>query len=128
MACWNSVFFLSAEPGERCAEQVIWFLGDQHRAQATGYAGDPNLHTPSMDFLCSEGMDFTNAVSGYPLCCPFRGAMLSGQYPHKCVPGHEFQMSPELPTVAQPFKEAGYATAWLGKVWCHRTHFAARAA
>lgn len=108
--------FLTAGQDACCAEQVIWFLGDQHRAQATGYSGDPNLHTPNMDILCSEGMDFTNAVSGYPLCCPFRGAMLSGRYPHNCVPGHEFQMSPELPTVSQPFKEAGYVTAWLGKV------------
>jgi arylsulfatase A-like enzyme len=94
---------------------IIWFLGDQHRAQATGYAGDPNLHTPNMDFLCSEGMNFSKAVSGYPLCCPFRGALLSGLYPHKCVPGHELAMSPELPTIAQPFSEAGYKTAWLGK-------------
>ena len=23
---------------------VIWIFGDQHRAQATGYAGDPNLY------------------------------------------------------------------------------------
>ena len=68
-----------------------------------------------MDFLASEGIDFTHAVSGYPLCCPFRGALLSGVYPHKSCPGHEMQMDPSRPTIAQPFRDAGYTTTWLGK-------------
>ena len=25
---------------------VLWIFGDQHRAQATGYRGDPNVATP----------------------------------------------------------------------------------
>jgi arylsulfatase A-like enzyme len=62
-----------------------------------------------------RGRELSKAVSGYPLCCPFRGALISGLYPHKSVPGHEVAMPPELPTVALPFKEAGYHTAWLGK-------------
>lgn len=94
---------------------MIWFLGDQHRAQATGYAGDPNLHTPNFDFLASEGVNFSKALSGYPLCCPFRGALLSGRYPHKSCPGHEVQMPPSMPTVTAPFRENGYVTAWIGK-------------
>eukprot|EP01045_Picozoa_sp_COSAG04_P019179 COSAG04_NODE_1839_length_5436_cov_6.618887_2_plen_476_part_00 len=68
-----------------------------------------------MDFLASEGIDFTHAISGYPLCCPFRGALLSGVYPHKSCPGHEMQMDPSRPTIAQPFRDAGYTTTWLGK-------------
>lgn len=30
---------------------VIWIFGDQHRAQATGYMEDPNVHTPNIDRL-----------------------------------------------------------------------------
>ena len=105
----------AAAPAAHQPPNIIWFLGDQHRAQATGYAGDPNLHTPNMDFLASEGVNFSKAVSGYPLCCPFRGALLSGVYPHKSCPGHEVQMSPLMPTVATPFRESGFVTAWLGK-------------
>ena len=94
---------------------VIWIITDQHRAQATGYAGDPNLATPHLNRLAAEGANFARAVSGTPLCCPFRGSMLTGRYPHHCVPGHEYRMPPEQPTLAQPFKQAGYHTAYFGK-------------
>ena len=94
---------------------VIWIITDQHRGQATGYAGDPNLSTPNLDRLAAEGVNFSHAVSGFPLCCPFRGSMLTGRYPHHCVPGHEYRMPPEQPTIAQPFKQAGYHTAYFGK-------------
>ncbi len=100
---------------ETSQPNVIWIITDQHRGQATGYAGDPNLSTPNLDRLAAEGMNFPRAVSGFPLCCPFRGSMLTGRYPHHCVPGHEYRMPPEQPTIAQPFKEAGYHTAYFGK-------------
>lgn len=94
---------------------VIWIFGDQHRAQTLGVSGDPNVHTPNIDRLAAEGVMFTAAVAGTPLCCPFRGSLLSGRYPHTCVPGHEYQMPPERPTVAAPFKSAGYRTSYFGK-------------
>ncbi|MEM9914485.1 MAG: sulfatase [Planctomycetota bacterium] len=94
---------------------VIWFFGDQHRAQATGYSGDPNLHTPSLDRLAATGLEVTQAVGGCPLCCPFRGSLLSGRYPHEAVPGHEVPLPEGMTTVAGPFNEAGYRTAYLGK-------------
>lgn len=94
---------------------IIWILGDQHRAQATGYAGDPNVHTPNLDRLAAEGMVFTRAVSGSPLCSPFRGSMLTGRYPHHCVPGHQMPLPAGQPTVASVFRENGYHTAYFGK-------------
>ncbi len=94
---------------------VIWVFGDQHRAQALGCAGDPNLSTPNLDRLAAEGLRFTQAVCGYPLCCHFRGSLLTSRYPHQCVPGHEHQLPPEQPTIAQALNEAGYRTIYLGK-------------
>lgn len=44
-------------------KNIIWVFGDQHRAQALGVNGDPNVHTPNMDNLASSGVNFTNAVS-----------------------------------------------------------------
>jgi len=93
---------------------VIWFLGDQHRAQATG-ANDPNLSTPNLDRLEERGMKFVEAVSGYPLCCPYRGALVTSVYPHKGVNGHEVPLPPGMPTLAEPFNREGYATAYFGK-------------
>jgi arylsulfatase A-like enzyme len=94
---------------------VIWIFGDQHRAQALGCNGDPNVLTPNIDNLSLTGVNFTSAVAGIPLCCPYRGSLLTSKYPHKCVPGHQHQMPPEYPTIATAFNDAGYHTAYFGK-------------
>ena len=94
---------------------AIWIFGDQHRAQALSCNGDPNVNTPNIDTLAAQGVNFDRAVCGYPLCCPFRGSLLTSQYPHNCVPGHEYQLPPEMPTIAHAFKEHDYDTAYFGK-------------
>ena len=94
---------------------MIWIFGDQHRGQAVGYMGDPNVSTPHLNRLADEGVTFTHAVAGFPLCSPFRGALISGLYPHLCAPAHQSRLDPEKPTVATAFKEQGYHTAYYGK-------------
>lgn len=94
---------------------ILWILGDQHRAQALSCMGETNLATPNLDQLASEGRHFTHAVSGMPLCCPFRGSMLTSRYPHLCVPGHEYPLPDGTPTIVQPLKQAGYYTGYFGK-------------
>jgi arylsulfatase A-like enzyme len=102
-----------SEPSKQ--PNVIWLFADQLRAQALGINGDPNARTPNIDQMSTMGANFTQAVSGFPLCCPFRGSLLTGRYPHHCVPGHEHPLPEGQPTIAQPFREAGYRTAWFGK-------------
>lgn len=94
---------------------IIWIFGDQHRAQATGYARNPNVYTPNLDRFAAEGAVCTRAISGFPLCCPARGSLISGLYPHKCVPGHEHPLPADQRTVAHELKDAGYHTAYFGK-------------
>lgn len=95
---------------------VIWLFGDQHRHHATGYAGDPNLHTPNIDHLAHTGLVCRRGgVSGNALCCPFRGSLLTGVYPQRCVPVHEAPLPDGQRTIAHVFDDAGYHTAWFGK-------------
>jgi arylsulfatase A-like enzyme len=94
---------------------VIWVFGDQLRAQAVGYMGDPNVATPNIDRLAAEGVTFTAAVAGTPLCAPCRGSLLASRYPHECVPGHEYPLPDGQQTVASVFRAAGYQTAYFGK-------------
>ncbi len=94
---------------------IIWIFGDQHRAQALGYRGDPNLSTPNLDCLAAQGRSFDQALSGSPICCPARGSLVTGLYPHRAVNAHEARLDPQTPTVAKAFKEHGYHTAWFGK-------------
>lgn len=94
---------------------VIWIFGDQHRAQALSDSGDPNLNTPNIDRLGREGIRYERAVSGTPLCCPYRGSLLTSRYPHECVPGHEHPLPEGQSTVAHVFDEYQYDTAYFGK-------------
>lgn len=96
-------------------KNVIWLFGDQHRSQALSYHGNPNVRTPNVDNLAATGMNFTQAVAGFPLCCPFRGSLLTSRYPHHCVPGHEYAMPEDQPTIAHVLNDHGYDTAYFGK-------------
>lgn len=103
----------AANPPDR--PNVIWIFGDQHRRQAMSCAGDPNVATPNLDTMATQGVRFTTAVSGMPLCCPARGALMTSRYPHECVPGHEYPLPEGQETIAHVFNRAGYATAYFGK-------------
>lgn len=94
---------------------VIWVLGDQFRAQALGSQGDPNAKTPNLDGAAATGVSFVNQISGFPLCCPFRGSLLTSRYPNECVPGHEYALPKGMPTIATVFNSKGYKTAYFGK-------------
>ena len=94
---------------------VLWIFGDQHRGQATGYMGDPNVATPNLDRLAAEGLTFTHAVAGSPLCTPARSNLVTGRYAHHAAAAHEDPLPEGQPTLAAPFREAGYHTSWFGK-------------
>ena len=61
---------------------VIWIFGDQHWAQALSVMEDPNVQTPNIDRLAVSSRI---GVAGSPLCSPFRGSLLTSQYPHRCM-------------------------------------------
>ncbi len=104
------------EPTPSPKPNVIWIVADQLRAQALSMNGDPNARTPSLSRAEVNGVNFTGNLSGFPLCCPFRGSLLTSRYPHECVPGHEYPLLPPgMPTVADVFNENGYDTAYFGK-------------
>jgi arylsulfatase A-like enzyme len=70
-----------AKNGGKRKPNVVYVLTDQWRAQATGYAGDPNVKTPSLDTLASRSVNFENAVSVCPVCAPHRASLMTGRYP-----------------------------------------------
>ncbi len=95
---------------------VVLVFADQWRAQATGYAGDPNVKTPHLDALCGESLNFSLAVSSCPVCSPYRGSLMTGQYPlTHGVFVNDVQLNPDAVTMGKVFAEAGYDTAYIGK-------------
>ncbi len=96
-------------------QNVIWIFGDQQRAQALGYKGDPNVRTPNLDALAQESVTFNNAISGCPWSTPFRGSLLTGLYPNKAVYRTPQKLDPTLPMISDVFNDNGYVTALYGK-------------
>ncbi len=95
---------------------IVFLLADQWRAQATGYAGDPNVKTPQIDRLAARSFNFTNAVSGCPVCSPYRGSLMTGQYPlSHGVFLNDVPLRSESVSLAETLRAADYQTAYIGK-------------
>jgi arylsulfatase A-like enzyme len=98
---------------------VVFVFGDQWRAQATGYAGNPTVQTPNLDRLARKSVNFTHAVAGCPVCSPYRASLLTGQYPlTHGVFVNDVYLAPRAsnaPSIAQAFATHGYDTAYIGK-------------
>jgi len=95
---------------------VVFVFGDQWRAQAFGYAGDPNVQTPTIDALADRSIRFVNATAGCPVCSPYRACFMTGQYPlTHGVFVNDVYLQPRCPSIAHAFAAAGYDTAYIGK-------------
>lgn len=83
--------------------------------------GASKVKTPNLDNLAAQGRRFTDAHSASAVCTPSRFALMTGVYPHrKNLSKPVFHKSglvidPGQQTLASVMKEAGYATACIGK-------------
>lgn len=95
---------------------VVYVFADQWRAQAVGYAGDPNVKTPNIDKLSKESVNFSNTISGCPICTPYRASLLTGQNP--LTTGlfmNDLCLSNDAVSIAEAYASSGYETAYIGK-------------
>jgi arylsulfatase A-like enzyme len=98
------------------APNVVFVLADEWRAQDLGYNGNTDLLTPNLDRLASKSINFINTISCCPVSCPYRGSLLTGQFPLTTgVFVNDVQLNPEATSLAKVFKSAGYQTAYIGK-------------
>lgn len=95
---------------------LLVVVADQWRAQAFGFAGDPNVRTPHLDRLASESVRFSNAISSLPVCCPARASLLTGQHPlTHGVFLNDVPLRSEVTTLAEVLRGRGYDTGYIGK-------------
>lgn len=109
----TAALFAAAAPA---APNILLVVADQWRAQAFGYAGDPNVRTPNLDRFERESVNFTQAVSGMPVCTPMRATLLTGQRPltHGLFL-NDVSLRTDSVSLAKELKAAGYDTACIGK-------------
>lgn len=112
---------------------IVLVLIDDYGWADTGCYGSTYHRTPNIDALAARGMRFTDAYAAAPVCSPTRAALMTGKHPARLhltdwLPGRgdnpaqklaRPSIQQELPlaetTIAEALKQAGYATASIGK-------------
>lgn len=132
IACTGQKKELTKTPSKK--PNVLIIFPDQLRRYSAGFwseapykkhvVGKPDpVVTPTMDMLAKNGVVFTNAISNFPLCSPYRGMLMSGRYPEQngiwnnCRIGRNESLRDDIGTIPDLFYKAGYNTSYFGK--CH---------
>ncbi|ARN56188.1 sulfatase-like hydrolase/transferase [Sedimentisphaera salicampi] len=107
------------EASERKPNVIIIYTDDQGSIDMNCY-GAEDLKTPNMDSLAEKGVRFTQFYAAGPMCSPSRVGLLTGRTPqHGGLWGNVYPGSEGMPgkqvTIAEELKDAGYATALIGK-------------
>ncbi len=113
---------------------IVLILADDLGWADLGCYGADLHETPHLDALARQGVRFTQAYSPAPVCSPTRASLMTGKHPARLgiTNWHEASANPprgrkmmeapskpNLPlgevTMAERLREAGYATALVGK-------------
>jgi arylsulfatase A-like enzyme len=127
------VSFSAAIGGERprdgARSNFIFILADDLGYNDVSCYGQTQFSTPNIDRMATEGMRFTSAYASAPLCAPCRATLLTGLHNgHSPIRQNPSQargydrtargdppLPGNIPTFPKVFREAGYATAAIGK-------------
>jgi arylsulfatase A-like enzyme len=104
-------------PAMPALRSILWILTTQWRAQALGYAGDPNARTPWLDALAAQSQNYLAAVTPHPFGPFARAAILTGvPSPENGVAEYFDALPRAAQTAAHHFRARGYSTAaYIGK-------------
>lgn len=96
---------------------IILIMSDDQGWGDAGYQGHPELKTPHLDQMATDGLVFNRFYAAAPVCSPTRGSVLTGRHPFRYgitfanvghIPAEELLL-PEI------LKEKGYTTGHFGK-------------
>ena len=113
--------------GQDSRPNVILIMTDNHGAWTLGCYGNPDIRTPNIDRLASEGTLFTRAFASNPVCSPTRATFLTGLMPsqhgvHCFLVGGRLQTGPDaqctlngIRSLPEILKDNGYSCGLVGK-------------
>ena len=99
---------------------IIFLLADDLGYGDAGCYGQKLIATPNIDRLANEGMRFTQAYAGGPVCTSSRSVLMTGLHnghtpARDNVPHYPTYLDDEDVTVAEILQTAGYRTGGIGK-------------
>jgi iduronate 2-sulfatase len=99
---------------------VLFIVGDDLRPEMGCY-GIEDAHTPNIDRLARRGLVFERAYCQHASCAPSRSSLMTGLRPDTTrIFDNEVHIRQALPnaiTLPQLFKQHGYYTRMVGKVF-----------
>ena len=127
-----SLSFISTKPVVQPAPQrynVLFIATDDWKPMAGCYrsagAGTPQIQTPNIDRLAGQGTVFMRNYCQQAVCAPTRASLLTGQRPdYTRVWDLQTQiraMNPAILTMPQYFRQQGYVTTGIGKIFDYRS-------
>ncbi len=109
----------TAEPPE--GSPNVLFIAVDDLASRLGCYGDVVARTPHIDRLAAEGVCFRRAYNQLPLCNPTRASVMTGLRPDRIgvydLDRHFRDEVPDVVTLSQAFRSAGYFAARVGKIY-----------
>lgn len=123
LACLCWFLILPPVPGraaDRPPNVVILFIDDLGYGDI-GPFGSRGYRTPHLDRLAAEGRKFTRWYASQPVCSASRTGLLTGCYSNRVGihgalgPGSRVGIAEGETTLAELFRQKGYATACFGK-------------
>jgi len=110
-----------AQPAEPITRPNVLFVAVDDLKPVLGCYGDTTVQTPNIDRLAQQGTVFLNAHCQQAVCGPSRASLLTGLRPdHTGVWDLKTKIrdvNPNIITLPQYFKQHGYETVGLGKVF-----------
>jgi arylsulfatase A-like enzyme len=98
---------------------IVLIVADDLGYGDLGCYGQKKILTPNIDRLAAEGVRFSRAYAGSPVCAPSRCSLMTGMHNgHNRIRDnlpHGVFLRPDDVTVAEVLKQAGYRTGAIGK-------------
>ena len=108
------------ETGERLPN-IVYIMSDELAYYELSHMGNPHIRTPRIYRMATEGIRFTQALAGAPVCAPLRCTLMTGKHMgHASVRVNDggTPLRAEEQTIASMLKSIGYATGGFGKWGC----------
>ena len=110
----------AAAEGEEPSPNVLLIVVDDLNTDIGAY-GHGQVQTPAIDRLAARGVLFERAYAQYPQCNQSRASFLTSRYPDQTgvlsLKEHFREALPASVTLPQYFRENGYFTARVGKIF-----------
>ena len=120
--CITCLFFSCASPATEIEQPMnVLFIAVDDMNVDLGSYGHPLVKSPNIDRLASMGTRFDRAYSQLPHCGPSRASVMTGLRPqttrHFVNKIYIRETLPEVVTLPQMYRNAGYFAARVGKIY-----------